>query len=138
LRVSDNRDNLARLAAAVPAWREALAAFDPALLEGRVAYRCASPDYLPTVGPAPDHAAFLRDFGPLRKNAKQTIPDRGSYLPGLYVSAAHGSRGLTSTPLAAELLASIICAEPLPCSRTLSRALSPARFIIRDLSRNRI
>ena len=66
------------------------------------------------------------------------VASRGSYLPGLYLSTAHGSRGLTSTPLAAELLASMICAEPLPFSRALCRALAPARFIIRDLARNRI
>lgn len=137
-RSSDNRDNLAKLAAAVPECRAALAALDPAALQGRVGYRCASPDYLPVVGPAPEHAGFLRDFGALRKNARQAIDSRGSYWPGLYLNAAHGSRGLTSTPLAAELLASMICDEPLPFSRALCRALSPARFIIRDLSRNRI
>jgi tRNA 5-methylaminomethyl-2-thiouridine biosynthesis bifunctional protein len=56
---------------------------------------------------------------------------------GLFVNTAHGSRGLTSTPLAAELLASQLCGEPLPLTPRLHRALSPARFIIRDLCRNR-
>lgn len=136
-RTSDNRNNLAKLAAAVPAWRETLDALDPAALAGRVGYRCASPDYLPLVGPAPQLEAFEHDFEPLRKNARQAVAIRGSYLPGLYLNVAHGSRGLASTPIAAELLASLICDEPLPLSRTLCRALSPARFIIRDLSRNR-
>jgi tRNA 5-methylaminomethyl-2-thiouridine biosynthesis bifunctional protein len=95
-------------------------------------------DYLPVVGPAPDFEAFIRDFGELRRNARQAITNRGSYIPGLYLNTAHGSRGLSSTPIAAELLASLLCGEPLPFSRSLSRALSPARFIIRDLSRNRI
>lgn len=137
-RASDNRANLDLLAKAVPAWSAALDALDPTVLEARVGFRCASADYLPMVGLAPDHAVFLREFGALRKNARAQIPSPGSYLPGLYISAAHGSRGLTSTPLAAELLASLICAEPPPLSRALCRALSPARFIIRDLSRNRI
>jgi tRNA 5-methylaminomethyl-2-thiouridine biosynthesis bifunctional protein len=136
-RVSANRGNLAKLAEAVPAWRAALAAFAPEALDGRAGYRSTSPDYLPVLGPVPDVAAFHRDYGALRKNARQRIDTRGSYLPGLYVSAAHGSRGLTSTPLAAELLASMICGEPPPLSRALCRALAPARFIIRDLSRNR-
>ncbi len=136
-RASDNRDNLAKLAAAVPAWREVLESLDPAALEGRVGYRCASPDYLPTVGPAPDMAAFLSDFESLRKNARRPVASRGHYLPGLYISTSHGSRGLTSTPIAAELLASLVCNEPPPFSRTLCRALAPARFIIRNLSRNR-
>lgn len=138
LRAEDHATNLAKLAAAVPAWREALAAMDPATLDGRVGFRCTSSDYLPLAGPVPDLPAFLREFAPLRKNARQTIASAGQYLPGLYLSTAHGSRGLTSTPLVAELLASQICGEPVPLSREMCRALNPARFIIRDLSRNRI
>ncbi|MCB1689126.1 MAG: bifunctional tRNA (5-methylaminomethyl-2-thiouridine)(34)-methyltransferase MnmD/FAD-dependent 5-carboxymethylaminomethyl-2-thiouridine(34) oxidoreductase MnmC [Halioglobus sp.] len=137
-RAQDNRDNLSKLAAAVPGWGAALDAIPPGSLQGRVGFRCASPDYLPVVGPVPAYNAFLEDFSALGRNARQSIAHRGSYLPGLYVNTAHGSRGLASTPITAELLASMICDEPLPFSRTLTRALSPARFIIRDLSRNRI
>jgi len=107
-------------------------------LDGRVGFRCASPDYLPLVGPVPAREQFLQTFAGLRNNARQRIDSRGDYVPGLYLNTAHGSRGLTSTPLAAELLASLICREPLPLPRSLCRALAPARFLIRDLSRNRI
>ncbi|MCB1676791.1 MAG: FAD-dependent 5-carboxymethylaminomethyl-2-thiouridine(34) oxidoreductase MnmC, partial [Halioglobus sp.] len=138
LRASDHGKNLAALAAAVPAWRDALHTLDPAPLGGQVGYRCASPDYLPLVGPVPDRPAFLRDYGALRKNARQRIPNRGHYMSGLYLDTAHGSRGLTSAPLAAELLASQICGEPPPLDRQLCRALAPARFLIRDLGRGRI
>lgn len=138
LRVGEHKHNLAKLADAVPAWRPALEQLDSDALDGRVGFRCASPDYLPVVGPVPNLKAFLRDYAPLRKNARQTLATRGEYLPGLYLTAAHGSRGLTSTPLAAELLASLVCAEAPPLSRTLCRALAPARFIMRDLTRNRI
>jgi tRNA 5-methylaminomethyl-2-thiouridine biosynthesis bifunctional protein len=138
LREADHRDNLSQLARAVPAWAGLLAQLDPSSLEGRVGFRCASPDYLPLAGPIPDHSAFLRDYAALRKNARSPVSSRGQYLPGLYLSSAHGSRGLSSTPLAAELIASEICGEPPPLSRELARALAPGRFIIRDLSRNRI
>jgi len=137
-RVRDNQANLQRLAQAVPAWRETLESLDPSALAARVGFRSASADHLPVIGPVPDLSAFLDAFGALRKNARLTLPGCGHYLPGLYISAAHGARGLTSTPLAAELLASLICTEPPPVCRALCRALSPARFIIRDLSRNRI
>jgi tRNA 5-methylaminomethyl-2-thiouridine biosynthesis bifunctional protein len=110
----------------------------PTALPAKVGLRCASPDYLPLVGPVPDRQAFLQDYAALRRNARQAIAQRGRFLPGLYLNTAHGSRGLTSTPLAAELLASMICGEAQPLSRELSRALAPARFIIRDLIRNRI
>lgn len=138
LRPDDHRRNLETLTEAVPEWREALARLKPAALAGRVGFRCASPDYLPLAGPAPNRPRFLKRFDGLRNNARRNIPLAGEYLRGLYLSVGHGSRGLTSTPLTAELLASQICGEPPPLSRELIRALAPARFIIRDLCRNRI
>lgn len=137
-RADAHRSNLASLASAVPAWHEPLQLEDPAALDGRVGFRCASPDYLPLAGPVPDKAAFLQLFGGLRSNARKTIAARGSYMPGLFLTTGHGSRGLSSTPLIAEMLASQICGELPPLSRELIRALAPGRFIIRDLCRNRI
>ncbi len=138
LRRCDQVENLEQLAAALPALRLSLADLAGSALPGRTGWRCASPDYLPLVGPVPDREAFLCDYGALRENARTAIPRAGRYLPGLYLNTGHGSRGLTSTPLAAELLASQLCGEPLPLEPELVRALAPARFIIRDLGRNRI
>ncbi len=137
LAADDHRSNLGALARAIPACAEELDAIDPQTLPGRVGFRCASPDYLPLAGPVPALDEFMQTFAPLRKNARGKLPHCGDYLPGLYLSTGHGSRGLSSTPLAAELLASRICHEPPPLARELTRALAPARFLIRDLGRNR-
>lgn len=137
-REAEHRENIDKLIAALPRLQAELGALDIRQLSGRVGYRCASPDYLPIAGPVPDRSEFLQQFASLRKNARQLVNQRGSYMPGLYVSTAHGSRGLTSAPLCAQVLASAICHEAPPLSRELLRALSPARFLIRDLSRNRI
>ncbi|WP_372860641.1 bifunctional tRNA (5-methylaminomethyl-2-thiouridine)(34)-methyltransferase MnmD/FAD-dependent 5-carboxymethylaminomethyl-2-thiouridine(34) oxidoreductase MnmC [Spongiibacter sp.] len=104
---------------------------------GRAGLRCASPDYLPIVGALPDIGAFDQDYAALRKDARQSINRTGRYQRNLYVNVAHGSRGLTSTPLAAELLAAYLCGESRPLPRTLCESVSPARFLIRDLMRNR-
>lgn len=138
LRTAEHRENLDKLLTALPQWRQAFAELDLDTLQGRVAFRCASPDYLPIAGPVPDRDLFLQTYGALRKNARKLIDQRGNYVPGLYVNVAHGSRGLTSAPLCAQVLASQICGEAPPLSRELLRALSPARFLVRDLSRNRI
>jgi tRNA 5-methylaminomethyl-2-thiouridine biosynthesis bifunctional protein len=138
VRIEDHRHNLEKLADAVPDWRDALGAIDPTSLSGRVSYRCATPDYLPIVGAVPDYESFMQTYGGLRKNAKQPIPHYGNYMPGLFLTTGHGSRGLTSTPLAAEILASQICGEAPPLSRELYRAIAPGRFIIRQLRRARI
>jgi len=133
LRENDHHYNINRLAEAVPGWSQALAAVDTATLEGRAELRCASPDYLPMVGPVPDAQDWYQRYAALADNARRVIPQAGIYRPGLFVNTAHGSRGLTTTPLAAELIASQACQEPAPVSRQLLRALAPARFIIRDI-----
>ncbi len=107
-------------------------------LGGRVAFRCTTPDYLPLVGPAPDREAFLEDFAPLRKDARLNLSRPGRYHPGLFINVGHGSRGLCYTPLSAELLAAHIDREPMPLDRELVQALHPARFLIRDLMRNKV
>ncbi|MFV8817642.1 bifunctional tRNA (5-methylaminomethyl-2-thiouridine)(34)-methyltransferase MnmD/FAD-dependent 5-carboxymethylaminomethyl-2-thiouridine(34) oxidoreductase MnmC [Haliea sp. E17] len=137
-RAQEQTDNLGKLAAALPGWGEHLASLDAAALPGRAGLRCASPDYLPLAGPVPDRDAFLQAYAPLRQNAQLVIDQRGAFVPGLYLNTAHGSRGLCSAPLCAELVASAIVTEAPPLSRELLRALSPARFLLRDLARNRI
>ncbi len=136
LRADDHRANLEQLARALPGLRNDLPLAQADQLEGRVGYRCATPDYLPVAGPVPELAAFCDDYAALRSNAKHTIPESGSYRPGLYLCAGHGSRGLTSTPLCAELLAAQVCGEPWPLPVQLARAVAPARFLVRELKRN--
>jgi tRNA 5-methylaminomethyl-2-thiouridine biosynthesis bifunctional protein len=109
-RAEDNADNLSALARLAPGLHAALggATLDPARLQGRAALRCVSPDYLPIVGAMPDSA--------------------GQPLPGLFVSTAHGSRGLITAPLAGEVLAALVEDEPAPLPHALMSAIAPARF----------
>jgi len=106
-------------------------------LRAGVGYRSSTPDRLPIAGAVADAAAFRHDFAALRHNARRPIDRTGSYLPGLYVSTGHGSRGLTSAPLCADAIAASICSEPSPLSRRLQRTISPARFLIRDIIKGR-
>jgi tRNA 5-methylaminomethyl-2-thiouridine biosynthesis bifunctional protein len=48
--------------------------------------------------------------------------------PGLYVATGLGARGMVWAPLGAELIAASIEGEPLPVSRDLVAAVTPARF----------
>lgn len=134
IREEDNLGNLQKLREAIPAL-----AFNSANghHKARAALRCTSPDYLPIIGPAPVANEQLNLFAPLAKDARLLIDHCGAYYPGLFVNLAHGSRGLTSTPLAAELIASQLCGEAAPLPRDLLRALSPSRFLIRSLIRRR-
>jgi tRNA 5-methylaminomethyl-2-thiouridine biosynthesis bifunctional protein len=135
LRPQDQQRNLDELARALPDWRGYLTSLDAARLGGRAELRCVSPDYLPLVGPVPDGAAFRQRYAVLGSDARRVVPEPGSYLPGLYVSTAHGSRGLSYAALGAELLAGRICGEAPPLPTELCRALAPARFLIRAIVR---
>ncbi|KTB63777.1 bifunctional tRNA (5-methylaminomethyl-2-thiouridine)(34)-methyltransferase MnmD/FAD-dependent 5-carboxymethylaminomethyl-2-thiouridine(34) oxidoreductase MnmC [Pseudomonas sp. MAFF 301514] len=108
---------------------------EPATLEGRAAFRCTSPDYLPIVGPLADRQAFDQAYAALRKDARQ-VPDAACpWLDGLYVNSGHGSRGLITAPLSAELLAAGLDNEPLPVPRAVADACHPNRFAVRALIR---
>jgi tRNA 5-methylaminomethyl-2-thiouridine biosynthesis bifunctional protein len=106
LRTADHLENLAMLAGLSPELFRALggAALRPEKLDGRAACRCNVPDYLPLLGLV----------------SPQT--------PGLYVNTGHGSRGLITTMLAAETLASGLEGEPAPVPKELLDAMSPQRF----------
>jgi len=106
-------------------------------LQGRAAFRCTSPDYLPIVGPLADREAFTEAYRALSKDARQ-VPDMSCpWLDGLYVNSGHGSRGLITAPLSGELLAAWLDNEPLPLPRGVAEACHPNRFALRRLIRGK-
>jgi tRNA 5-methylaminomethyl-2-thiouridine biosynthesis bifunctional protein len=106
-------------------------------LQGRAAFRCTSPDYLPIVGPLADRQAFLDAYAILSKDARQ-VPDIACpWLDGLYINSGHGSRGLITAPLSGELLAAWLDNEPLPLPRSVAEACHPNRFALRQLIRGK-
>jgi tRNA 5-methylaminomethyl-2-thiouridine biosynthesis bifunctional protein len=106
--------------------------------QGRAAIRTSTADHLPMMGAVPDYASQLSQFHDLYKGLPtQHYPVAKDY-PNLYMLNGLGSRGLTTAPLLAEVLASQICAEPLPLSITILDTLNPNRFLIRSLIRREL
>ena len=106
-------------------------------LQGRAAFRCTSPDYLPIVGPLADRGAFLEAYSILRKDARQIPQTECPWLNGLYINSGHGSRGLITAPLSGELIAAWLDNEPLPLPRSVAEACHPNRFVVRHLIRGK-
>lgn len=101
-REEDHRANHARLQALLPAVaRQLTPAFAKDTLEVWTGVRCASADRRPLLG---------------------------EIEPGLWVSTAMGSRGLTFAALCGELLAARVHGEPLPLEHRLAKALDSARL----------
>lgn len=134
----DHNRNLEKLKDALPEFHNALIGKNE-LLTGRTAFRCSTPDYMPVVGPAPIYSDFVETFGRLRKDKNWRFDGcTANHHPNLYLNTGHGSKGLITCPISAELLASMICNEPLPLPKTLIDAVNPARFIIKNLIRRAI
>lgn len=106
VRAADHADNLAKLASFAPALHAALGEIDMEALDGRASVRCSAPGAMPLVG------EVRRD---------------------LYCSLAHGTRGLLTAGLAAEVIAAQACGQLPPLPAPILAALSPrARVTRRD------
>ena len=112
-----------------------LGGLDPAALPARAALRCASPDQIPWIGPVPDVDAFRSDYAPLRQNARRQDLPAPQMRPGLWLSVAHGSRGLATAPLAAAELASQACDGFSLLPDELRAAVHPCRLLARAMKR---
>lgn len=130
LRDSDQQDNIEFTEKLFPGMFEV-----PVQLQGRTGFRAVSEDRIPLVGPVADAAWFEREYHDLSHGRAARYYADANYLPGLYVSAAHGSRGMTSCFISAEVIAAQIEGTPLPLARNIIDLLNPARFIIRRLKR---
>lgn len=100
-RAEDDLRNQEELQAHLPEQWQALGGNAMHIAQARVEYRCQLPDYLPLVGRMNEH---------------------------LLISAGHGSRGITHTPLSAEIIAAELTGEPQPTGRYITEALHPLRF----------
>ena len=100
----NHQANFTRLQTLLPGTAQHLAAVfaDAAQLQSWSQIRCASPDRLPLVG---------------------------TIAPGLWVSTAMGSRGISLAVLCGELLAARLHGEPLPLEQRLAQALGMERLV---------
>lgn len=107
---------------------------DSVISGARSSVRVMSPDQFPLAGPVADLNSFERDYADLHhgRNRGDIFPG-AKYHAGLFAISGLGSRGFVTAPLLGEMLASLICGEPLPVSRDLYHRAHPARFHIRRL-----
>ncbi|ENM5749562.1 bifunctional tRNA (5-methylaminomethyl-2-thiouridine)(34)-methyltransferase MnmD/FAD-dependent 5-carboxymethylaminomethyl-2-thiouridine(34) oxidoreductase MnmC [Vibrio mimicus] len=102
--------------------------------QSRQGVRCVSRDHLPFVGNVGEFTKITEQY---RDLAQQTEAEPIALYPQLYVFAGLGSRGLSSAPLMAELLASQMCGDPLPLGVDLLEQLHPCRMWVRKLRKGK-
>ena len=80
--------------------------------QGKVCFRTTSPDRLPVVG--------------------QMVDRQGENIDNLFISVGHGSRGMVSTFLAAEIITDLLTNSPLPIENETYKYIAPRRFLDRS------
>jgi len=114
-RDSDDRANLEQLRDRLPECWQQLGGGDIEVVSRRVAFRCQANDYLPVVGHVPG--------------------SRNQASAPLMLNLGHGSRGISGTPLVADLLADTLSKMPTAVDKAMQDALDPARFELRAHAR---
>nr|WP_321270127.1 bifunctional tRNA (5-methylaminomethyl-2-thiouridine)(34)-methyltransferase MnmD/FAD-dependent 5-carboxymethylaminomethyl-2-thiouridine(34) oxidoreductase MnmC [uncultured Tolumonas sp.] len=96
------------------------------ITSGRASIRGVTRDHFPLIG-------GFRSTEDLKCSGAE-MPESG-WLPetasGLFILAGMGSRGLCSAPWSAEIMASLLLNEPLPCSLSTLRNIDPHRRELR-------
>lgn len=137
IKTEDTQENIAGIQSWLPGWLK-LEAIKEGKYQHSAGLRCTTPDYLPIAGPAPIAEKMIEDFAKLRVDSNACKELYGTYYPNLFINLGHGSKGLFTTPLAAQLIRYHICGGLPPCSEEHRLMLSPARFIIKHLSQRRL
>jgi tRNA 5-methylaminomethyl-2-thiouridine biosynthesis bifunctional protein len=129
-RAADDLANLALLGQLAP---DLATGFRPGA--ARVGFRACTGDRLPLVGPVAGSGDLRDCYGDIRHGRAPASYPAAPCLPGVYANLGHGSRGLVSALLGAELLAARLSAEPCAVPLDLQAAVHPCRFLIRELRR---
>lgn len=131
--LSEHQENLAKLQQNMTAcdWTKNI---DLSANWAKQGVRAALRDRLPIVGAVPDYVAQKQQYANLYNalRRKQAVENAKNFT-NLYLINGLGSRGLTTAPLLAEMLAGLICREPIPMGDDIWRMLSPNRAWMRKL-----
>ncbi|WP_223789592.1 bifunctional tRNA (5-methylaminomethyl-2-thiouridine)(34)-methyltransferase MnmD/FAD-dependent 5-carboxymethylaminomethyl-2-thiouridine(34) oxidoreductase MnmC [Marinicella meishanensis] len=104
-----------------------------AVITGHAALRATTPDHLPLCGPVVDPVAFSQNCADLHHGRHWQTYATAPTIKNLYVINGLGSRGFTSAPLLAQLLAAMMTQQPLPLETDLCKMIHPNRFLYRSL-----
>lgn len=104
------------------------------IIGSKVGYRSYSGDRFALIGRLYDEDFYKDSYKSLLWTKGKPNP-HPKYVPNVYVSTAHGSRGLCTAVLGAEVICDLIFDRPLCIEKSLFDELHLARFLIRKLKK---
>ena len=88
------------------------------------------------MGYVPQEALFKDRFKLWKHHANWVMEKSMPNYPGLFAFCGFGSRGLLTIPLLAKVLRNFIIQEPVMMSNHLLQALSPGRYLKKEIIKN--
>lgn len=104
------------------------------IVGSKVGYRSYSGDRFPLIGRLYDEDFYKDAYKSLLWTKGKSNP-HPKYVPNVYVSTAHGSRGLCTAVLGAELICDLVFDRSLCIEKSLFDELHLARFLVRKLKK---
>nr|WP_321238855.1 bifunctional tRNA (5-methylaminomethyl-2-thiouridine)(34)-methyltransferase MnmD/FAD-dependent 5-carboxymethylaminomethyl-2-thiouridine(34) oxidoreductase MnmC [uncultured Tolumonas sp.] len=125
VRLSEHAENKAKMLRTLPTTASQDVS-DYTITSGRASIRGVTRDHFPLIGGFRSAEALKLSGAEMPKSG--WLPETTS---GLFILAGMGSRGLCSAPWSAEIMASLLLNEPLPCSLLTLRNIDPHRRELR-------
>jgi tRNA 5-methylaminomethyl-2-thiouridine biosynthesis bifunctional protein len=102
----------------------------------RVCFRTSTFDRLPYIGAVPDMELIQRESAQYQPGTNLEKKIGTPLLPGIFISAGHGSRGLLSAPIGGEIIARTITNESLGGYTEVAKVVDPCRGVWRKAVSN--
>jgi len=99
---------------------------------GRVAFRTSTLDHLPLIGPVPDLKFYTKNYADIHHGKPAQRYPKAEYLPNLFLSVGHGSRGLVSCAHSANLITGRLNNKQTLSEKTIFNSAHTARFLIKS------
>ncbi len=127
-RSSDDDENIALV-------DEFLSNKKPNIIGSNVGFRGYSGDRFPIIGGIHNASEYIKIYNSLLWTKNKPSNKSPIYYQNLLISAAHGSRGLSTSILGANILLDMVLGRQICVKKSTINALNPSRFIIRKLKK---
>ncbi len=127
-RSSDDDENIALV-------DEFLSNKKPNIIGFNVGFRGYSGDRFPIIGGIHNASEYIKIYNSLLWTKNKPSNKSPVYYQNLLISAAHGSRGLSTSILGANILLDMVLGRQICVKKSTINALNPSRFIIRKLKK---
>ncbi|WP_096027337.1 bifunctional tRNA (5-methylaminomethyl-2-thiouridine)(34)-methyltransferase MnmD/FAD-dependent 5-carboxymethylaminomethyl-2-thiouridine(34) oxidoreductase MnmC [Campylobacter lanienae] len=105
------------------------------IIGSNVGFRGYSGDRFPIIGGIHNASEYMRIYSSLLWTKAKSTHQNPIYHPNILISAAHGSRGLSTGILGANMLLDMVLGRQICVKKSIINALNPSRFLIRKLKK---